>query len=66
MANVTEYAKADTKNGKQLLFIISILGGIALIGGFIINKRKSNLEMQKLNLEIEQMRRDNAKQHPNG
>lgn len=66
MANVTEYAKADTKNGKQLLFIISILGGIALIGGFVINKRKSNLEMQKLNLEIEQMRRDNAKQHPNG
>jgi hypothetical protein len=66
MANVTEYAKADTKNGKQLLFIISILGGIALIGGFIVNKRKSNLEMQKLNLEIEQMRRDNAKQHPNG
>ena len=66
MANVTEYAKADTKNGKQLLFIISILGGIALIGGFIVNKRKSNLEMQKLNLEIDQMRRDNAKQHPNG
>lgn len=66
MVNVTEYAKADSKNGKQLLFIISMLGGIALIGGFIINKRKSNLEVQKLNLEIEKMRRDNARQHPNG
>ena len=66
MIDVKNYAKADSKNGKQLLFLISVLGGVALIGNFYYNRKKSKLEMQKLNMEIEQMENRNKAQHPNG
>lgn len=64
--NVSSYTNAKSEKGKQLLFLVSVLGSIALIGNFYYNRKKSKLEMEKLNMEIEQMQERNKIQHPKG
>lgn len=64
--DVRSYANGNSKEGKQLLFIVLLAGGVITILNYVNNRKKTKLEIEKLNIEIEQMEEQNKKQHPNG
>ena len=64
--DVRNYADGKTKQGQQLLFIVLVAGGLITILNYVNNRKKTKLEIEKLNMEISKMEADNKRQHPNG
>lgn len=64
--DVRNYANGDSKQGRQLLYIVLVAGGFVAILNYFGNRKKTKLEIEKLNMEIQQMEADNKRQHPNG
>jgi len=64
--DVKNYANGDSKQGRQLLFIVLVAGGLITIFNYFSNRKKTKLEVAKLQMEIEKMEAQNKLQHPNG
>jgi mannitol-specific phosphotransferase system IIBC component len=63
----------NSEKSRQLAWIFTVIGGIAVGTTAVITflkfkseKKKSKLEIQKLNMEIKQMQERNKAQHPKG
>ena len=64
MNDIKSYTNGNSKNGKQLLFVILVLSGTFAIINYISTRKKTKLEVAKLQLEIDNLNAQNKKQHP--
>lgn len=66
MADIKSYTNGNTSQGKQLLFVVLVLSGAFAIVNYISTRKKTKLEVSKLKLEIDNLKKENQQQHSIG